>query len=132
MNLLKNIITYICDIYENAKGSRSLIPINVTNDPNHKYIFQLTDNSNIAIHCDEMRYELQYDAWWAKNKIVSIYRVYSVITNSVQQDIKDKFENKELFISNLWHFYANTENQKKAAINAFVDIIYHATLKTAK
>jgi hypothetical protein len=132
MNLLKKLISAFYDFFENIKGSRTLIPINVINDPNHKYTFQLTDNTNITIHCDETRYLLTYKSPWVKNKIVSIYKVYSVITNSSTDNVKNKFENKELYISNLWHFYANTESQKKAAINAFVDLIYHDTIRDNK
>lgn len=125
----KNFISNLCDMYETSKGMRILTPIEIINDPNHKYSFHLSDNTWLNIHCEEERYKLSYKKWWAKDKVISVYRVYAVSGTGVQPEISEKFKNKELIISNLWHSYANIEKQKKAAINAFVDIIYHYAKK---
>jgi hypothetical protein len=127
----KNLISNLCDVYESSKGIRILQPIEIINDPNHKYSFHLSDDTILNIHCEEERYKLSYDKWWARDKIISVYRVYAVSGNGVHPEISDKFKNKELIISNLWHSYANIENQKKAAINAFIDIILFHAKKTS-
>ncbi len=123
----KRLISYLYDIVENYKGDRKLVPIELINNPEHRYDFRLSDGTTITIFCEEERYKLSYNKWWIKSKTISVYRVYSLPSNSVLPEIKDKFHERELIITNLWHSFASIEKQKKAAINAYIDIvIFHS------
>ncbi len=111
------------DILEKLKGSRTLIPLKTINDSNHRYEIQLTDGTYLYFYCNEEKYKLKYKKWYVRDKKIVIYHVFSVITNSDNEEIKKNFEDKVIYITNIYHRMGNEENRKKAAIQAFIDII---------
>lgn len=124
MNTIKTIFLFLLEIIEQAKGPRSLVKIHTVDDPTHHYEFKLSDSSNIIIHCSLSKFELDYHYWWMMNRYICVYKVYAVIGNNATQELKDKFHGRDFHTTDLWHRWANVEKQKKAAIAAFLDIVY--------
>lgn len=108
---------------EKLKGSRVLIPVETINDSDHRYEIGLTDGSYLYIYCNELKYKLKYKRWWVPNKKITIYHVFSVITNNDNEEIIKNFRDKVIYITNIYPRSGPVENRKKAAINAFIDII---------
>lgn len=115
----------IYDLLELLKGPRTLVPVEVINDTNHRYEILLSDGSYLYFFCNEIKYNLQYNRWWVPNKDIIQYHVFSSITNSNNDVIKKNFEDKELYVTNIYHNRGSIEKQKKYAIQALIDIITH-------
>lgn len=128
MTILKKHFITLLDWFEKLKGSRELIPLVIDNDPSHHFKFEMTDNetnniSTVSLHCDEKRYEVKYKNWFIPNRLVHVFKVYPVFSEDAPEDVRSLFST-ELCIADLWHGLISTEEQKKAAIRGFIDIMY--------
>lgn len=129
MKIYSRFISFINEIIENIKGPRELISV-LSNNKNIPFVleFELDTGSKINIVCDEINYILKYSKWWILNKHITIYRVYSITNENENTEIINRFHKKELYINNLWYFFADSQNKKKAAINAFIDIVKYSSI----
>lgn len=128
MKKYSKLISLINEYIENIKGHRELIPVLNKEDTPFVAEFELDNGSKINIVCDEINYILKYNKWWVLNKHITIYKVYSTTNENTNEQIINKFHKKEFHINNLWYFFADTQNKKKAAINAFFDIIRYSSI----
>lgn len=128
MKKYSRFIGFINEIIENIKGPRELVPVLSNEDTSFIAEFELIKGSKINIMCDEINYILKYSKWWILNKHITIYRVYSITNENENTEIINRFHKKELYINNLWYFFADSQNKKKAAINAFIDIVKYSSI----
>ena len=123
MSIFTSAVSLVMDLIEKLKGSRILVPLEVVDNPSHHFVFEMSNNTKIKIHCEERRYRVKYKYFFVLDKTISIFKVYPIIEEGVAVSIKKKF-GKELYITNLWHPWASTEQAKKRAIAGFIDLIY--------
>lgn len=125
MNIIEFILGAILRRIERIKGDRILSVIRVHQDPNDGYKAVLNDGNLIQIFCNEITYKVTYSKWWVRDNDISIYHVYCMCSQGTPQALKDKLSTG-FTITQLLHSLSYREDQKKAAISAYVDVILSA------
>lgn len=107
---------------ERAKGQRTVTAQHLNQPHTECYVAQISDASTITLFCREVRYRIEYTAWWAWGRNVSVYQVYCTTSASATEQVRHHF-GKELKIGELLHQHSFAVDQKKAAINAYLDLL---------
>ena len=115
-------LIWLSNAFEAAKGQRTLKKLHTVQHPGDGYRVVFSDGSIIAIFCSEIIYLVSYAAWWAHSRRLYIYTVYSTCTNDTPPDLKARFS-KEFSIGNVLNYFSSQSARKKAAIDAYVDIL---------
>lgn len=115
---LRKLLTWV----ESAKGKRVLEQAVFSQNPYDGYKIIMSDDSVVSIYCVETKYVLTYTAWWSRKKQIHMYSVYSVCSSTTPVQLKIHFS-KELKIGNLLHPLATSTECKKAAVEAYVDML---------
>lgn len=110
------------DRYENLKGQRTLHHVHTYRDASAFYEIQTNAEFTITIHCVEHVYECRYANAFFKPRQFSIFHVYSVCGAGTPPPLQLRLET-ELRISSIVSLYASREYKKKAAIQAYVDLV---------
>jgi len=134
-NYLKYQIKKLMNILEDFKGTK-VVRYNCTyktEDSNYRIV---TNNDfEVVIYCAENVYTCEYSNPLFRPKELSVYHIYSVCSEHTPIFLKVKLTN-ELKIPSLTSFGTSREYKKKAAIQAYVDLVihelhkYNATIKT--
>lgn len=122
MTYLFTPLTWLSSALEAAKGQRTLKKLSTVQHPSDGYRVVFSDGSIIAIFCSEIIYLVSYAAWWARSHRLYIYTVYSTCTSDTPPDLKARFS-KEFSITNVLSYFSTQAARKKAAIDAYVDIL---------
>ena len=115
-------LMWLSSALEASKGKRTLKKLTTYQHPNDGYRIVFSDGSIIAIFCTEIIYLVTYAAWWARSQRLYIYSVYSTCTADTPPYLKARFS-KEFSITNVLHYFSTQAARKKAAIDAYVDIL---------
>lgn len=119
-------LAWLFNAYEMAKGPRTLQQLYTPQPHSDGYKVVFSDGSIISIFCHEVVYYVNYAAWWASGKRIYIYWVYCTFSHDVPKDLKERFS-KEFRITNVLHLFATRAERKKAAIDAYVDLMIDAS-----
>ena len=122
MKVLRLLAGSLLGKWEAFKGARSFKVVNIQQNPIESYKIIASDGSVIEIFCHELNYRLVYQAWWVRNRRITMYRVYCLCSDNTPAGIKARL-NDDFVIAQFLHPLHHRTAQKKAVIDSYVDLI---------
>ena len=122
VNAFNLLVKALLDAWETAKGERTFRQMHCMQDVEDGYRLVVSNGCQVTVYCSESCYHLRYSAWWALPRHWHFFRVFSVCGKGTPESVQARFK-RELHVSCLLHAWASSEERKKAAIDAYVDLL---------
>ena len=121
-NYFKFQLKKLFDYLEELKGTRTLKYVTTYRHDDANYKIVTNNDFIITIYCIEHIYRCEYSSPLIKDKDLSVFHIYSICSEDTPDLLKQKLKN-ELKISPIASYWATREYHKKAAIQAYIDLV---------
>jgi hypothetical protein len=122
MNIIKKLLGSLFLITERIKGTKTVLEIKSPKNSLGYLLAYAVSGYEISIYCQVKRYHRIYDKWFAPNRYIVVYRVFSVVSNDAPENIRTACE-LDIDIPEQLHNAVSEQHQKDEAIRAYLDLL---------
>lgn len=122
MRYLNLIFHWLASILDYLKGSRVLVEATTPQAIIESLVGYSVMGYIITIHCQERMYRYEYLNRFVRNKTFYSYFVFSTVSGDAPEKLKEACTMERAF-PKLLEFWMPSENQKEAAVCAYLDLL---------
>lgn len=122
MNIIKSLLGSLFLLLERIKGTKTVLEIkSPQNALGHLAAYDVS-GFEINIYCQLKHYHRAYDKWYAPNKSIWVYHIFSVVSNDAPDVIRQACE-LDIDLPSQFPAFVDKEYQKDEAIRAYLDLL---------
>jgi len=121
-SLFNIFIQLFASIIEHIRGPSKLSEIAQKRNEIECLMVYSIQGYTVNIHCQEKQYLQRYKYFFVRDKIKTIYHVFTEVSDNAPDNLK-RFCSEDKHFPKLLSFMMPSASQKEAAVNAYLDLI---------
>lgn len=113
---------YLAKVIEDILGERIVSEVTQRRTKIESLVAYAVEGYTLTVHCKERKFLCTYDRWYIPNRLVTTYEVFATVAGQAPFPLIEAATDDRTFPKLLMTF-AGSKNQKKAAIEAFIDLM---------